>query len=138
MCEKSILDPIPHIKHRPIWVTMNLVVVSQPTTFRRRFKLRKADWNGYSTELDKPIEGLEPFTGNYNRFVEYVRVVSIRYITRGCRTEYISCLTEESKRCYDTYKKQYVSGPFSNSTMKSGTNLLDNMTRGEGSKLHSL
>ena len=49
MCEKSILDPIPHTQHRPICVTGKPVIVPQPSPFRRRFNLRKADWVGYST-----------------------------------------------------------------------------------------
>ena len=54
MCEKSIMDPPPPTEHCPICVTVDPVVVTQPIPFRRRFKLRKVDWNGYSTELDKP------------------------------------------------------------------------------------
>ena len=55
MCEKSIIDPIPHTQHRPICVTVKLVIVPQPTPFRRRFNLRKADWLGYSTQVDQHI-----------------------------------------------------------------------------------
>ena len=43
MCEKSILDPIPHTQHHPICVTVKPVIVPQPSPFRRRFNLRKAD-----------------------------------------------------------------------------------------------
>ena len=43
MCEKSILDPIPHTQHCPICVTVKPVIVPQPSPFRRRYKLRKAD-----------------------------------------------------------------------------------------------
>ena len=35
MCEKSILDPIPHIQDRPICVTVKPIIVTQPTQFRR-------------------------------------------------------------------------------------------------------
>ena len=122
------MDPISHTQHRPICVTVNHVVVKQPTPLRNHFNLRKADWNGYSTELDKLIEDIEPIQEYHNRFVEYVRVVSRKYIPRGCRTEYIPGLTEESKSLYETYKKHYVSSPFSSSTMKYGTKLLDKMT----------
>ena len=52
MCKKSVMDPNPHTQHRPICVRVQPVVVPQPTPFRRRFNFRKADWNGYSTELD--------------------------------------------------------------------------------------
>ena len=58
MCKKSVMDPIPHTQHRPICVSVQPVVVPQPTPFRRYFNFRKADWNGYSTELDNSIEDI--------------------------------------------------------------------------------
>ena len=128
MCKKSVMDPIPHTQHRPICVSVQPVVVPQPTPFRRRFNFRKADWNGYSTELDNIIEDVEPIPSNYNRFVENVRVASRRHIPRGCRTDYVQGLTDESKNLYEAYKQQYSSNPFDNRTMESGNLLLDKMT----------
>ena len=92
------MDAIPHAQHRPICVSVQPAVVPQPAPFWRRFNLRKADWNGYSTEFDNRIEDVEPIPSNYNRFVENVRVVSRRHIPRGCRTDYVQGLTDESKR----------------------------------------
>ena len=57
MCGKSVMEHIPHTQHLPICARANPVVVAHPTPIRRRFSLRKADWDGYSTELDKLIEG---------------------------------------------------------------------------------
>ena len=128
MCKKSVMDPIPHTQHRPICVSVQPVVVPQPTPFRRRFNFRKADWNGYSTELDNSIEDVEPIPSNYNRFVENVRVASRRHIPRGCRTDYVQGLTDESKNLYEAYKQQYSSNPFDKRTMESGNLLLDKMT----------
>ena len=54
MCEKCLLDSIPHIQHGPICVTVNPVIVPQPT--RRRFNMEKANWDGVSTEFDAAIE----------------------------------------------------------------------------------
>ena len=42
MCVKSVLNPIPRTHNRPMCVTVNPVLVSRPTAFRRRFNLRKA------------------------------------------------------------------------------------------------
>ena len=58
----------------------------------------KAEWNGYSAEFDKLIEDVEPIPVNYKCFVESVRVASRRHIPRGCRTEYVPGLIDESKR----------------------------------------
>ena len=126
-CKKSIIDPIPHTQHRPICVRVEPVVVPQATSFRRRFNLRKADWIGYATELDKLILDVEPTPANYNRFVENVRMASRRHIPRGCRTEFIPGLTEESKSLYEAYKTQYSNSPFDDGTMESGNALLDSM-----------
>ena len=64
----------------------------------------KADWNGYSVELDKLIEDVEPIPVNYKCFVENVCVASRRHIPRECRTEYVPGLTDESKSLYEAYK----------------------------------
>ena len=129
MCKKSVMDPIPHTQHRPICVSVQPVIVPQPTPFGRRFNLRKADWNGYSTELDSRIEDVEPIPSNYHRFVEIVRVASRRHIPRVCRTHYVQGPTAESKNLYEAYKQQYSSNPFDNRTMESGNLLLDKMTK---------
>ena len=111
MCEKSVLDPIPRTQHRPICVTVHPVIVPEPTPFRRRFNLRKAKWDNFSTDFDEAIEEVEPVPENYDRFIGLIRVVSRRHIPRGCRTNYIPGLTEESQSLYEAYKKQYSSNP---------------------------
>ena len=78
------MEPIPHKQHHPICARANPVVVAHPTPFRRLFNLRKADWDGYSTELDELIEDVEPIPENNGGCVDKVRVVSRRYIPRGC------------------------------------------------------
>ena len=104
MCEKSVLNPIPRTQHRPICVTVNPVIVPQPTTSRRRFNLKKANWDGFSTEFDAAIEEVNSIPENYGRFIELLRVVSRRHIPRGCRLDYIPGLTEESKSLYEHTK----------------------------------
>ena len=48
-CKKSVMDPIPHTHNTaPICVSVQPVVVLQPTPFRRRFNLRK--WIGMATQ----------------------------------------------------------------------------------------
>ena len=59
MCGKSVMEPMPHTQHCPIFARANPVVVAHPTPLRRHFKLRKADWDGYSTEPDK-LKTLNP------------------------------------------------------------------------------
>ena len=107
---------------------MKPIVVPQPTPFRIHFNRSKADWNGYSTELDNRIEDVEPIPSNSNRFVDNVRVASRRHIPRECRAYYVQRLTKESNNLYDAHKQQYSSNPIDNRTMESGNLLLDKMT----------
>ena len=52
-------------------------------------------------EPDKLIEDIEPIREKYSDFIENMCVASRRDITRGCRTNYIPGLSEESKRMYE-------------------------------------
>ena len=124
---KSVLNPIPRIQHRPICVTLNPVLVSRPTAFRRRFNLRKANWSGYATDVDILVDEVYPTPENYERFIEAIRVTSRKHIPRGCRSHYIPCLSEESKSLYEAYKKQYVSNPFDSMTLNTGNELISKM-----------
>ena len=117
MCKKSIMDPIPHTQHSPICVSAHPVMVPQTIPFRQHFNFMKADWNGYSAELDKLIADVEPIPANYKCFVESVRVASRRHIPRGCRTEYVPGLTDESKSIYEAYKFKYSRSPFDDGTI---------------------
>ena len=128
MCKKSMMDPIPHTQYHPICVSAHPVIIPQTIPFRRRFNFMKADWNGYSTELDKLIEDVEHIPANYKCFIESVRVAFIRHIPRGCRTEYVPGLTDESKSIYEAYKCKYSSSHFDDDTIESGNTLIDKMT----------
>ena len=54
-------------------------------------------------------------------------MASRRHTPRGCRTEFIPGLTEETKSLYEAYKTQYSNSPFDDGTMESGNALLDSM-----------
>ena len=58
-------------------------------------------------------------------------MVSRSYIPRGCRTNHIPVLSEESTSLYEEYKKQYVSDPFDNGTIETGNTLMNNMKEEE-------
>ena len=113
MCEKSVLDPIPHTQHRPICITVNPVIVPHPTTSRRRFNLKRANRDEFSAEFDAAIEKFNSILENYARFIELLCVVFRRHIPRGCRSNYII--------------GQYSSNPFGEGTLETGTKLIDTM-----------
>ena len=95
MCVKSVLNPIPGTQHRPICVTVNPVLVSRPTAFRRRFNPRMANWSAYATDIDILIDEVDPTPENYDMFVETIRVTSRKHIPMECRRYYTSGLSEE-------------------------------------------
>ena len=128
MCEKSVLDPIPHNTiPGPICVSVNTVIVAQPTTFRRRFNLKKVDWEGFSVDLDSNIEEVDAIPENYKRFVEMLRMASRKHIPRGCRSDNIPGLTDESMSLYEAYKTQYSIDPFGKTTIDTGNTLIDKL-----------
>ena len=114
MSEKSVLDPIPHTQHRPIGVSVTPVIVAQPTTLKRRFNLKKAGCEAFSSDFDSNIE-------NYERFVEMLRMASRKHIPRGCRSNYIHGLTDEA------YKKQYSIEHFGETTIDTRNTLICKM-----------
>ena len=63
----------------------------------------KADWNGYSAELDKLIEDRKPILANYKCFVVRLRAAFRRHIPGGYRGEYVPGLNDESKSLYEAY-----------------------------------
>ena len=107
----------------------------QPTTSRRRFNLKKANWDGFLTEFDAAIKGVNSIPENYERFIELLCVVSRRHIPRGCRSNYIPGLTEESKSLYGAYKRQYSSNPFGEGTLETGAKLIDTMKEQKKKKM---
>ena len=106
---------------------VNPVIVAQPTTFRRRFNLKKADWEGFSADFDSNIEEVDAIPENYERFVEMLRMASRKHIPIGCRSNYIPGFTDESKSLYEAYKKQYSIEPFGETTIDTSNTLIDKM-----------
>ena len=127
MCVKSVLNPIPRTQHRPICVTVNPVLVSPPTAYRRRFILTKENWSGYATDIDILIDEVDPTPENYDRFVEAIRDTSRKHLPMVCRRHYIPGIYEESKSLYEAYKKQYMSNPIDSTTLDTGNELISKM-----------
>ena len=126
-CDISVLDPILFIQHRPICVTVNPIIVPQPTTSRRHFNLNKANCDGFSTEFNVVIEEVNLIPENYRRFIDYY--VCSGHIPRGCRSSYIPGLMEGSKSLYEACKIPYSSNPFGKGTLETGTKLIDTKKR---------
>ena len=81
---------------------------------------------------------VEPIPENYDRSIGLIRVVSRRHIPKGCRTNYITGLTEESQSLYEAYKKQYSSNPFAEGTLETENKLVDTMKEEEMGRGHHI
>ena len=68
MCVKSVLGHIPRTQHHPICISVNPVIVPQPTTSRRHFNLGRV-----LTEFDSAIEEANSIPENYGWFIELLR-----------------------------------------------------------------
>ena len=122
-CEKVVLDPIPHTQHRPIGLKVNAAITPRTVPFRRRFNLRKANWEQFAVDLDSYLQDLPALPTHYDTFVELIKKSSRKNIPRGCRTSYTPGLTDDSKVLYNEYVRRFENDPFSADTLECGENL---------------
>ena len=124
LCHKMVMDPIPRTQHRPIGLQVKAAVSPASVPFRRRFNYQKANWEGFSTDLDDAITNIEASPENYDLFVKVIKETARKNIPRGCRTNYIPGLTSESAAMYEDYKVMFESDPFDEATTAAGENLM--------------
>ena len=91
-CEKLFLEVIPKTQHRPIAIMIKAAVSPQEVPFRRKYNLKKADWEGFSKSVDMGITEIVPTPDNYGSFVDLIKKASRQNIPRD-----ICGLTDESK-----------------------------------------
>ena len=122
--EKFVGDPIPRSQHRPIIVQMRPVIKPIKTKPKQRFNFRKADWDNFSSELDSTVSAIDAEPKNYNDFKELVWKIARKHIPRGCRKDFIPCLSNESKELYEKYTSAYNDDPFNEETIRLGETLM--------------
>ena len=88
----------------------------------------------FADDLDSSIKDLPTLPSNYDIFVEMVKKCSRHNIPRGCRTNYIQGLTDDSKILYEDYIKHFQNDPFSVDTIESGENLTEAIMEGRKRK----
>ena len=89
-CNKIVMEPIPRSQHRPIGVHINAAITVQTVPFRRRFYLKKANWEQYAYQLDAAVENIPATAECYDQFVNALQKVAQNNIPRGCRRNYTS------------------------------------------------
>jgi hypothetical protein len=128
MCNKVVLGPIPKTQHHPISVEFRDIITLNNTSFRRRFNYKKANWDGFTSDLDRGIGDLKPIpddNSNYSTLMAQVWMSARKNIPRGCRTEHVPGLTTESGKIYETYKRCFDRDPFNDETIELGEQLME-------------
>ena len=123
-CNKIVMEPIPRSQHRPIGVQVNAAITVQTVPFRRRFNLKKANWEQYAYQLDAAVENIPATAECYDQFVNALRKVARKNIPRGCRRNYVPVLTPESIELIKEYREKYEDDPFADSTITLGEELM--------------
>ncbi|XP_072022738.1 uncharacterized protein [Amphiura filiformis] len=114
----------PRTQHRPIGLQIRAAVSPASVPSRRRFNYQKANWEGFSSDLDAAVSNIEASPENYDLFVKTIKENTRKNIPRGCRTSFISGLTSETADLYEEYKAMFESDPFDEATTATGEMLM--------------
>ncbi|KAJ4939512.1 hypothetical protein JOQ06_028960 [Pogonophryne albipinna] len=128
-CKKTVLDPIPSSQHRPIGILINAAVVPTIVPFKSRFNYKKADWKGFTNELEEKITNIIPVSKNYDQFANLVLKTARKHIPRGCRVEYIPGLSKDCAGLYDNYVSMFEADPFSDETTTQGEKVMESIAQ---------
>ena len=99
-------------------------ITVQTVPFRRRFNLKKANWEQYAYQLYAAAENIPATDECYDQFVNALRKVARKNIPRGCRRNYVPGLTPESIELIKEYRVKHEHDPFADSTITLGEELM--------------
>ena len=136
--EKSIGDPIPKSQHRPMNIDIRPVVRALESSSTPRFNFRKANWQNFTSELERKIESIDPTPINYDTFQSLVWKIAKQHIPRGFRKSYIPCLTDDNKELYTQYIAAYNVDPFSEDTIALGEDPTASITKEKSERWRDL
>ena len=123
-CNKIVVEPVPRSQHRPIGVQVNAAITVQTVPFRRRFNLKKANWEKYAYQLDATVEDIPATAECYYQFVNALRTFARNNIPRGRRRNYVPGLRPKSIELIEEYREKYEDDPFTDSTITLGEELM--------------
>lgn len=117
--EKLVMDPVARSQHCPISVDTGPVLRPVECKPIPKFNFRKVNWEKFTSELDVAIINIDTCP-DYDLFRKQVWKAATASIHRGCRKQYIPCLTEQSKPLYFEYQKAYGNDTFTENTIELG------------------
>ncbi|KAK3892429.1 hypothetical protein Pcinc_003662 [Petrolisthes cinctipes] len=92
--EKSMGNPIPKTQHQTILIDVRPVIRPQKPQQRPRFNFRKANWEGFMSDIEQVIHSINPTPEEYDNFPTLVWKAARNNILRGCMKTYIPGLAE--------------------------------------------
>ncbi len=124
---RKILPAIPKSQHRPVQISIQALIEPTTTKYLPRFNFRKARWSDFTDEIEGTIDSIGPIAENYDSFTHLLWAAAKKHIPRGCRTEYIPGLTDESSKTYERYIELFNSDPFNEETINMGNQLMSSI-----------
>lgn len=100
--KRKVLNDFPHSQHRPTLVHIGIRIHLVQSLQKPRYNFLKANWDGFSIEMDHIIDHIPPSTMNYTRFIKLVHSIAKKHIPRGFRKNYIPGW---NKKCDVLYKE---------------------------------
>ncbi|KAK4311281.1 hypothetical protein Pmani_016968 [Petrolisthes manimaculis] len=131
---KSIGNPIPRTQHNPVIITTKPVIRPQPSNLKPRFNFRKANWDGFTNDLDESIPLIPPLPEQYETFQALIQKTARANIPRGCRKNYIPGLDQLTKEQYKEYVQAFNEDPFAESTLELGETLLASISKDQNER----
>ena len=113
------LEPIPTelSQHCPTGITVTSTVSTATVLNCRRFNLKKANWEGFSLELEHILQELELICQYRTTMISSWKS-SEKFLSRLCYTNYIPRLRPTAYQMFSMYKHLYESDPFGSKTIQ--------------------
>ena len=103
-----------------------------------RFNYKRANWIGFTQELDTLIDVIPLEPKYYDKFISSVWTAAKRNIPRGYFKSYVPGFDDTSKHLYAQYTRAYDSDPFAEATIELGETLLTSLSEFRGERWEEL
>lgn len=78
-----VLNDFPRSQHRPLTLDLGSTIHICQSTYKPRWNFLKANWEGFSDEMEHVIQFIPPVIENYQRFVDLVKSIGKKHVPRG-------------------------------------------------------
>jgi len=103
--QRRITNTFLKSQHRSVILDVGLVLLRINKPEMKRWNLRKADWNVYSTYVEENINRIESIPENYHRFVKLLKTAAGKSMLRGHRENYIPYFKKECEKLLNEYEQ---------------------------------